>query len=111
MKRILRLGDKLTLRKTFTQQEVIDFSKISTDVNPLHLSPEYVRQHGVFKGTIVHGILLGSLFSAMAGNTLPGPGSIYLSYFFFLPHFINFVTVHTVHIYIYYLPIYLCIYI
>ena len=71
----LKLGDHSTLSKTFTQEDVDEFARISLDTNPLHLDEEYAKQTR-FGGRIVHGILGASLISAVIGTALGGP--IYL---------------------------------
>ena len=54
------------------------FAAVSGDHNPLHLDDDYARKT-VFRGRVAHGMLLGAHISAMLGDTLPGPGAIYLS--------------------------------
>ncbi|MBC8366238.1 MaoC family dehydratase [bacterium] len=73
----LSLGAKASLRKTFTIEEVQQFSKLSLDANPLHLDEDYARETP-FGRRIVHGMLAASLFSGLLGQELPGPGTIYL---------------------------------
>jgi 3-hydroxybutyryl-CoA dehydratase len=68
----LRLGDQASLSKTFTEEAVSDFARISSDTNPLHLDEEYAR-HTRFGGRIVHGMLGASLISAVLGTKLGGP--------------------------------------
>lgn len=75
----LKIGDMASMRKRFTREDLLTFSKLSNDTNPVHFDEDYVKKQGVFKGLVVHGILLGSLFSGIAGTKLPGPGSIYLN--------------------------------
>ncbi len=74
----IKIGDKANIVKQFTEQDVIEFSKISLDINPIHLDKFYA-QNSIFKKTICHGFLTGSLISAVIANQLPGVGSIYLS--------------------------------
>jgi len=73
----LKIGDSATLSKTFTQNDVKLFSKISLDVNPIHLD-ECFAAESIFGRPICHGFLTGSLISAVIANQLPGIGSIYL---------------------------------
>ena len=73
-----KIGDTESISKTFTREDVIKFSEISLDINPIHLDEEYAR-NTVFGKNIVHGLLVSSLFSAIIANKLPGPGSIYLT--------------------------------
>ncbi len=72
----LKIGDKASLSKTISEQDVSDFAKLSLDTNPLHLDEDYARQTR-FGGRIVHGMLGASLISAVIGTRLGGP--IYLS--------------------------------
>jgi acyl dehydratase len=77
MAKNLTVGDKASLRKTFTKDDVASFASLSTDTNPLHLDTEYAATT-IFKEPIVHGMLISSLFSGLIGVVLPGKGSIYL---------------------------------
>ena len=77
MKQNMKVGDKASLSKVFTEEDVIQFSILSGDTNPIHLDESYAAAN-VFGERIVHGILVASLFSALMGVELPGEGSIYL---------------------------------
>ena len=77
MKKSLKIGDKASLSRVFTEEDVINFSEISTDTNPIHLDETYASST-IFEKRIVHGMLVASLFSALIGVELPGEGSIYL---------------------------------
>lgn len=72
------IGQKASLRKVITQEDVIRFSEISMDSNPIHLDDEYAKTT-IFGRKIVHGFLVGSFISAVLANKLPGHGSIYLN--------------------------------
>ena len=74
---IVEIGAKASIRKAFTQGEVIQFAELSLDRNPLHLDQDFARA-SIFGQRIVHGMLVASLFSGLIGMTLPGQGSIYL---------------------------------
>jgi 3-hydroxybutyryl-CoA dehydratase len=71
------IGTKATLSRTITEDDILHFAAVSGDYNPLHLDAEYARR-SLFGERIAHGFLVGSLISAVLGNNLPGPGSIYL---------------------------------
>ena len=73
----LKLGDTSEIRKVFTEEDVMAFAKISTDQNPAHVDKEYASKT-MFKKQIVHGMFVGSLFSAIFGVQMPGLGSIYI---------------------------------
>lgn len=73
----LYVGQKASIKKTFTVADVTMFAGISLDVNPLHVSDEYAK-NSLFKQRIVHGVLVCGLISAGLANKLPGEGTIYL---------------------------------
>jgi len=77
MKKNIKVGDKASLSRVFTEEDVIKYSEISTDTNPIHLDETYASST-VFGKRIVHGMLVASMFSALIGVELPGEGSIYL---------------------------------
>lgn len=72
------IGQKASMEKTYTKQDVEMFSAISLDNNPVHLDADYASTT-IFKKPICHGFLVGSLISAVIASKLPGPGTIYLS--------------------------------
>lgn len=73
-----KIGDKASISKTFTEDDVTKFSEISLDKNPIHLDDDFAKK-SIFKNRICHGFLSGSLISAVLGTVLPGEGAIYLS--------------------------------
>ena len=74
----LEIGMKASLEKKITIEDVVIFSEVVLDKNPVHLDEEYAKRT-IFKKRIVHGMLNAGLISAVIGNKLPGNGSIYLS--------------------------------
>lgn len=72
----LQVGDQATITKAFTEEDVNLFAKVTGDHNPAHMDEEYAK-NTMFKTRIVHGMLVGSLFSAILGTQLPGLGTIY----------------------------------
>jgi 3-hydroxybutyryl-CoA dehydratase len=73
----LAIGMTARLTKTITMEDIVKFSEVSTDVNPVHLDPDYAATTP-FKGIIAHGMLSAGLISAVMANQLPGPGTVYL---------------------------------
>ena len=73
----LKLGDFSETKKIFTEQEVLTFAEVTTDKNPAHVDKEYASK-SMFGKQIVHGMFVGSLFSAIFGVRMPGLGSIYI---------------------------------
>lgn len=78
MAKTLELGDTATLTRAFSAEDVAQYAELSTDKNPVHLDEAFAAQTQ-FKQRIVHGMLVGSLFSALLGQHLPGDGSIYMT--------------------------------
>lgn len=72
-----KVGMKASTSKTITETDVILFAGVSTDINPVHLDEETAKK-GIFGKRVAHGILVSGLISAVLGNKLPGPGSIYM---------------------------------
>nr|WP_294503098.1 bifunctional enoyl-CoA hydratase/phosphate acetyltransferase [uncultured Rhodopila sp.] len=73
----MAIGESAQIQRTFTQSDIELFANVSGDVNPSHLDPVYA-EGTLFHGIVAHGMLGASLFSAVLGNVLPGPGTIYL---------------------------------
>lgn len=74
----LTVGMSAEIGKTITEADIVLFSGVSTDVNAVHLNEEFGKTT-MFGGRIAHGMLSASLLSAVLGNRLPGPGTIYLA--------------------------------
>lgn len=74
----LEIGATASRSKTFTDEDVRDFARISGDHNPIHLDDTYAAGTR-FERRLVHGMLTASLISAAIANDLPGEGTIYLS--------------------------------
>lgn len=75
--RELYIGQRASLTRSFTEEDVLAFARLTGDTNPLHLDEVYA-QDTPFGSRIVHGLLTASLVSALLGTELPGPGAIYL---------------------------------
>ncbi|NTW96074.1 MAG: MaoC family dehydratase [Erysipelotrichaceae bacterium] len=73
----LKLGQSSSFTKQITNKDVLLFAEVSGDDNPVHVNEEFA-QTTMFKGRIVHGALVASLFSKVLGTQLPGMGTIYL---------------------------------
>jgi 3-hydroxybutyryl-CoA dehydratase len=74
----LAVGQRAERLFAVTDEAVRTFAGVSGDHNPLHLDEDFARKT-VFRGRVAHGMLLGAFISAVLGDTLPGPGAIYLS--------------------------------
>ncbi len=73
----LRIGQSASIGKTISEADILMFTAVSLDTNPIHLDAEAAKQT-VFGERIAHGMLSASLISALLGTRLPGPGSIYM---------------------------------
>jgi acyl dehydratase len=71
------VGMSAEITRSFNANDVRVFSKLSGDINPVHLDEKYASKT-IFGSCIVHGALASSIFSTIFANTLPGPGCIYL---------------------------------
>src|SRR3954451_17617050 len=72
----LFIGQTASLSKTITEADILMYSAVSMDTNPVHLDEEAAQQSR-FGGRIAHGMLSAGLISAVLGIRLPGPGTIY----------------------------------
>lgn len=63
----LKVGDTFTVRRTFTEQEVMDFADMTKDYNPVHFDERFVRAKNL-QGKICHGLLVGSLVTEIGGQ-------------------------------------------
>jgi acyl dehydratase len=77
MKNNIKLGQKVQINKSFSEEEVFLYIKISGDTNAIHHDIEYAKTT-IFKNRIVPGLQVASLFGGLLGSKLPGEGTIYL---------------------------------
>ena len=86
----LKIGDSASIIKRFVEEDILIFSELSQDKNPIHLDSNFASKTN-FGRKIVHGMLIASLFSGLLGEKLPGKGTIYLgqTITFIKPVFIN----------------------
>jgi 3-hydroxybutyryl-CoA dehydratase len=73
----LAIGMSVAIENTVSEQDVIDFARVSGDYKPLHMDEDYAKTTQ-FKGRIAHGALSASYISAILGNDLPGPGAVFM---------------------------------
>ncbi|NMG35274.1 (R)-hydratase [Azoarcus sp. TTM-91] len=74
----LFIGQTAVSSHTVTDADLLLFSGVSGDTNPVHLDAEFAAA-SMFKERIAHGMLSAAYISAVFGTKLPGPGCIYLS--------------------------------
>lgn len=73
----LTIGQTASLSKTITEADILMYSAVSMDTNPVHIDAEAAKA-SIFKERIAHGMLSAGLISALLGTRLPGPGTLYL---------------------------------
>lgn len=69
--RSLHVGQVFSLRRTFSERDLEQFSALTGDSNPLHLDPDFARTTA-FSRPLVHGVLVNGLISALMGSGSPG---------------------------------------
>jgi 3-hydroxybutyryl-CoA dehydratase len=74
----LKAGQKASLQKKITEDDLSHFIAITGDKNPLHVDALFAEQT-FFGQRIAHGMLSASLFSTLVGMHIPGTGAIYKS--------------------------------
>ena len=74
----MKPGDSASQSLILHERVVAEFGELVGDMNPIHFDETFAKTTK-FGRRIAHGMLSASLISAVIGNRLPGPGSIYLS--------------------------------
>jgi 3-hydroxybutyryl-CoA dehydratase len=74
----VKVGDSASQTLTVTDDIVRQFADCVGDHNPLHLDDTFAASTR-FGRRIAHGMIAAGLISGVLGNTLPGPGTIYLN--------------------------------
>lgn len=72
------LGHECSFERILTFEEGLAFAKLSGDANPLHVDSEFGKR-SPFGQNVVHGLMLGGLFSKLVGMDCPGKKSLYVS--------------------------------
>ena len=63
----LKVGDSFFVERTFTEKDMLIFSEITRDYNPIHFEPRFAAAKK-FKGRICHGLLVGSILTEIGGQ-------------------------------------------
>jgi len=67
----IKVDDSFVYQFSFEKEDIINFSNASVDFNLIHLDKEFDEQ-SIFKITIIHGLLGGSVFSKIFGTMFLG---------------------------------------
>lgn len=63
----LKVGDSFRAARTFTKKDVLKFSQITRDYNPVHFDERFSAAKN-FDGRICHGLLVASLLTEIGGQ-------------------------------------------
>ncbi len=75
----VKLGDTGEFTKTVSEQDIVDFARVTGDEQPLHLDDAHAAKTR-FKRRIAHGMLSAGLISAALGTKLaPHATVVYLN--------------------------------
>jgi len=78
MIKTMHIGDQKFYDRVISKEDVHKFGELTWDMNDAHFNESYASTT-IFKKPIVHGMLVGSLFSKIFGMEYPGVGTIYCS--------------------------------
>jgi len=63
----LKLGDSFTVTRTFSEEDVITFSRITRDYNPVHFDERFAAAKK-FSDRICHGLLVAGMLTEIGGQ-------------------------------------------
>jgi acyl dehydratase len=63
----LEVGDSFSVERTFTEEDMLKFSEITRDYNPVHFDGRFSAVKN-YKGRICHGLLVGSMLTEIGGQ-------------------------------------------
>jgi len=73
----IKIGQAASLVRKFTREDVLDYSRLADDANPVFRDIGYAQKHG-YEDLVVPGGLLGGMISTLLGTRLPGGGTNWL---------------------------------
>lgn len=74
----ISIGDRQTIVKKITSEDVNKFAELTGDCNPLHVNKDFAKQTS-FKDIVAHGLLGAAYISTVIGTRMPGPGALWVS--------------------------------
>ncbi|MBI4774314.1 MAG: MaoC family dehydratase [Deltaproteobacteria bacterium] len=63
----LKEGESFSYTRTFTEEENLDFGRLTRDYNPVHYDLRWAEATG-FRGLICHGLIVGSMICEFGGQ-------------------------------------------
>lgn len=73
-----RVGDVARRRRTVTSQDILRFTELSGDRNPIHYDDKLARA-SKFGEIVVQGGVTTAILNAVVAEDLPGPGTVFLN--------------------------------
>src|SRR4051794_41324648 len=71
------IGTTASRSRTVTERDIVLFTEITGDRNPIHYDPELAAASR-FGSLVVQGGVTSGLLNALVAEQLPGPGSVFL---------------------------------
>ncbi len=72
-----KVGDRACLTRTVEAADIIRFTELSGDRNPLHYDADAAARTR-FGGIVVQGGVTSAILNAVVAERLPGPGTVFL---------------------------------
>lgn len=72
----IQIGTTESFEVTVTPKLQEEFTAMSGDINPMHLTDEYAKKHG-YDHRLVYGMLTASFYSTLIGVYLPGEHCVF----------------------------------
>lgn len=72
-----KVGDAAERSRTTTMQDIVSFTEMTGDRNPLHYDRD-LAEASVFGKLIVQGGVTSGILNALVAEDLPGPGTVFL---------------------------------
>ena len=72
-----RVGDRASMTRTVEAADIVRFTEISGDRNPVHYDEELAARTS-FGGIVVQGGVTSAILNAVVAERLPGPGTVFL---------------------------------
>ena len=72
-----RIGDRASVSRTVTSADIVRFTELSGDRNPLHYDAEAAEATRL-GGIVVQGGVTSAILNAVVAERLPGPGTVFM---------------------------------
>jgi len=72
-----RVGDTASMTRVVEDQDIVRFTEISGDRNPVHYDAEIAARTRL-GGIVVQGGVTSAILNAVVAERLPGPGTVFL---------------------------------